>query len=284
MPSDADDPRLDLTSTQHIHVSQDVYSLGGHSVSVGVGDVHVFGDQVPVYLLEDYRPARDPGSGFLRAVASRMLNARYAVVGFTGRARELGQLREWRDGVPPLAVRWLHGDGGQGKSRLAAELAAESAAAGWKVLTALHGPSIVVEPAEGPDLRLDGHAGVLLLVDYANEWPSSHLGYLLGDRVLHQVGVPTRIVLLARSHGEWQGLAGRLEEIGAEFSVQRLDPLSDADAPGSRHEMFAAARTAFAARYGLRGAHALEPPSDLGLPEFGLTLAVHMAALVAVDA
>lgn len=284
MPSDADDPQLDLTSTQHIHVSQDVHNLGGHSVNVGVGDVHVFGDHVPVYLLENHRAARDPGSAFLRAVASRMLNARYAVVGFTGRARELGRLREWRDGEPLLAVRWLHGDGGQGKSRLAAELAAESAAAGWRVLTAVHGPNAVLQPPEGPDLRLDGCTGVLLLVDYANEWPSSHLEYLLTDRVLHQVGVRTRVVLLARSHGEWQGLAGWLEGIGAEFSVQRLEPLSDAAAPGSRREMFAAARTAFADRYGLADAHVLEPPSDLGLPEFGLTLAVHMAALVAVDA
>ncbi|MGK5500018.1 hypothetical protein [Streptomyces sp. URMC 125] len=45
--------------------------------------------------------------------------------------------------------------------------------------------------------------------------------------------------------------------------------------------MYRAALKGFAARYGL------DPPPgrpDLAHPDFGLTLAVHMAALVAVDA
>jgi tetratricopeptide (TPR) repeat protein len=213
-----------------------------------------------------------------------MLNARYAVVSFTGRSHELRQLRTWRDNGPRLAARWLHGDGGQGKSRLAAKLAAESAAAGWKVLTAIQGPHTIAPPTAGPDLRLDGHAGLLLLVDYANEWPPSHLAWLLRDAVFHQVATRTRVLLLARSHGDWQGLRSRLEELEAEFSVQRLDPLPGGAGAGSRQEMFAAARAAFCARYGLSGANDLRPAADLGRPEFGLTLAVHMAALVAVDA
>ncbi|WP_051450307.1 tetratricopeptide repeat protein [Actinospica robiniae] len=283
---DEQDPPIDLTATRHISVTQHVYSTGGHSLQVGVGNIHVFSDLVPVYWLEGWRRPRDPGTTFFRAVASRMLNARYAVVGFTGRSSELQQLREWRDGEPRLSVRWLHGEGGQGKSRLSAELAAESSAAGWKVLTAVQGPHMR-PPEEATDLRLDGCAGVLLLVDYANEWPSSHLKHLLNDTVLRQVGVRTRVVLLARSHGDWQGIESQVEELGGAFSVQRLGPLAQgpaAGAPDPRQEMFVAARTAFAAKYELADAHTLEPPSDLGLPEFGLTLAVHMAALVAVDA
>jgi hypothetical protein len=46
--------------------------------------------------------------------------------------------------------------------------------------------------------------------------------------------------------------------------------------------MFRAARDAFAAHYGVP-AEAIAPPDGLAHPDFGLTLAVHMAALVAVD-
>lgn len=288
----ADDPQDDDVPSRHVHVSQTVYNNGGYSATVGVGNIYQFGDRVRLFRFENWRPAPEPDAAFLRAVASRLLNARYAVVAFTGRARELEQLRAWRDGGPRLAARWLHGDGGQGKSRLAGELAAESAAAGWKVLTAIHGPHTIELPSGGPDLRLDGCAGVLLLVDYANEWPPSHLAWMLGDTALHHVGMRTRVLLLARSHSDWRGLQSRLEEIEADFSVQRLDPLPSPDGAGAgagdgtgpRQEMFAAARTAFAARYGLHNAHGLKPAADLSRPEFGLTLAVHMAALVAVDA
>jgi hypothetical protein len=47
--------------------------------------------------------------------------------------------------------------------------------------------------------------------------------------------------------------------------------------------MFAAARDAFAGIYRLREAAVIQPPPTLAGAEFGLTLAVHMAALVAVD-
>jgi hypothetical protein len=278
---DVPDERAPILRTD---ISQSVEVTGGYSATVAVGNIVIFGDRVPVFRLEDWRPPAEPETSFLRAVASRMLNARYAVVDFTGRSQDLSQLRAWRDSSPRLAVRWLHGEGGQGKSRLAAKLAAESAAAGWRVLTVLQGPNSILPPGESLDLRLDGRTGVLLLVDYANEWPSSHLSWLLSDAVFHQVGVPARVLLLARSHGDWQGLRSRLEEHRADFSVQRLGPLPHSAGPGPRQEMFAAARAAFGARYGLQGTHALEPPSDLSGPEFGLTLAVHMAALVAVDA
>ena len=48
--------------------------------------------------------------------------------------------------------------------------------------------------------------------------------------------------------------------------------------------MFVAARDSFARGYGLAEPSVVEPPHDLDRPEYGLVLALHMAALVAVDA
>lgn len=69
-----------------------------------------------------------------------------------------------------------------------------------------------------------------------------------------------------------------------------LPPLSDEspspDGTGPvapRTEMFAVARDSFAARYGVPPT-GINPPAALTGADFGLTLAVHMAALVAVDA
>jgi len=269
---------------RHVHVSQDVQIESGHVSVVGHGNIYVFGDQRPAIRLDVWRQAPEPETSWLRAVASRMLNGRWRVVGFTGRTEDLQQLRDWRDGGPRLNARWLHGDGGQGKSRLAGELAAQSAAAGWKVLTATQGQNTIDPPGPPVDLRVSGHAGVLLIVDYANEWRPAELAWLLGDGALHQVGMRSRVLLIARAPADWMGLRGRLEEQGLDLSVQRLGPLPGSERGGPRAEMFAAARAAFAARYGLAGVDRLAPPADLGGPDFGLTLAVHMAALVAVDA
>jgi tetratricopeptide (TPR) repeat protein len=282
---DGEESEASPVPERYVHVSQTAEIEAGHVTLIGHGTGYIFhGTQRPAFRLDVWRQEPEPDASRLRELASRMLNARWRVVGFTGRAADLQQLREWRDSGPRISARWLYGEGGQGKSRLAAELAAESASAGWKVLTATLGHNTIHRPGPPVDLRVSGHVGVLLIVDYANEWRSADLSWLLSDRVLHHVGIPARVLLIARASANWMGLRGRLEEEGGDLSVQRLGPLPGSERGGPRMEMFAAARTAFAARYGLAGAEDLEPPVDLGAPDFGLTLAVHMAALVAVDA
>src|SRR6185369_1165875 len=103
---------------------------------------------------------------------SRMLDARYSIVPFTGRRDELAQLLQWREEGGRLAARWLYAPGGQGKTRLAAEFAAQSSADGWRVVTATHGPGSL---SSSQDLSMDNHAGVIVVVDYADRWPLSHL-------------------------------------------------------------------------------------------------------------
>ena len=110
-------------------------------VAYGVvgADLHVFGDGTPVYVLENWRGVPESDPAWLRELPSRMLNARFAVVDFTGRDDELAQLQHWRRNGPRLAARWLHGPSGAGKTRLAAQFAAQS-----------------------------------MIVDYADRWPHSH--------------------------------------------------------------------------------------------------------------
>ncbi|WP_445525312.1 hypothetical protein [Streptomyces cyslabdanicus] len=260
----------------------------GFGYGVVGADLHVFPDRGPIYLLSEYGPASVPAgqdAAWLTAQPSRLLNARFQVVDFTGRDRERTALAAWRDGGGPrLSATWLHGPGGQGKTRLAAQFAADSAAAGWKVVTAAHGSGTIQSPPGSQDLRIDGASGLLLIVDYADRWPLSHLTWLFSNQLLHR-SLPTRVLLLARSVAPWPAVRSALEEAGAGTGDSALPPLDERGGElEERRAMFAVARDRFAACYGLADATAIEPPDHLSGPDFGLVLALHMAALVAVDA
>lgn len=265
---------------------QNVTAVDGFAYGVIGADLHVFPDRGPVYLLAEHRLAQEPDSEWLVAQPSRMLNARYAVVDFTGRRTEQAGLAAWLDTGSRLAARWLHAPGGQGKTRLAAEFAVESAAAGWKVAVATHGAGTVHAPTGSQDLRTDGAAGLLLVVDYADRWPLTHLTWLFSNALFHRQ-VPTRLLLLARTVQPWPALRSAMEDHQADVSDQLLSPLPVGDKAGERAEMFAVARKSFAARYGITDPAVVEgiaPPGPLEHGDFGSTLAVHMAALAAVDA
>ncbi|MEB3961947.1 ATP-binding protein [Streptomyces kunmingensis] len=260
----------------------------GFGYGVVGADLHVFPDRGPVYVLSEYAPAATPpgqGTAWLTQQPSRMLNARYRIVEFTGRDEERTRLAAWRDADgPPGAALWLHGPGGQGKTRLADRFAADSAAAGWKVVTATHGSGTVHAHAGSQDLRRDGAVGLLLVVDYADRWPLSHLTWLFSNKLLDST-LPTRLLLLARSAAPWPAARAALEDAGVATEGLALPSLDeDGGALGTRHAMFTIARDCFAARYGLADASEIEVPDHLGTPEFGLVLAVLMAALAAVDA
>ncbi|MFD9420139.1 hypothetical protein ACFWC9_36390 [Streptomyces goshikiensis] len=107
---------------------QTVRAEGGFAYGVIGADLHVFGDGTPLCVLENWRPPPHADARWLSELPSRMLNARYAVVDFTGRDDEVDELAGWRDEGPRLGVRWLHGPGGAGKTRLVAEFAARSVA------------------------------------------------------------------------------------------------------------------------------------------------------------
>ncbi|MEU8233420.1 tetratricopeptide repeat protein [Actinoplanes sp. NPDC048967] len=259
---------------------QTVVASAGFAYGVVGADLHVFGDGSPLYLLEEFRPTPPPDPGWLRELPSRMLDARSGLVPFTGREAERAGLREWLGSPGRLAVRWLSGPGGQGKTRLLEDVAEQARAAGWKVVVAGPGVGAIMPSRGSQDLRTEQAKGVLVLVDYADRWPLTSLLWLSRNALLHRPGVRTRILLAGRGATNWPALRSELGRpaVAAATSRTELGALAVADRPA----MYAAARTAFAR------VHDVSPPPgpgvDLDGEHFGLTLAVHLAALVEVDA
>lgn len=265
-------------------INQTVHAVAGHAYGAVGADIHIFGDRTPVYLLFEHRAVSGQDPAWQRAQPSRMLDARAEVVTFTGRETEFRNLAEWCAGGPDRRARWLHGEGGRGKTRLANHLASRLPGSGWTVVDAVHGTDTHPPAAGSQDLRVPADGAVLLIVDYADRWPVTDLSWLLQNRLLHQ-NVRTRVLLIARSAHGWPALQDKLHNlrINIDTSDQELPPLPDTG--GAREHTFAVARDCFARLYPtLTRPHDITTPEALGQQQFGLTLAVHMAALVAVDA
>ncbi|MEU8082669.1 tetratricopeptide repeat protein [Micromonospora sp. NPDC049101] len=260
-------------------MGQHVSAVEGFAHGVVGADLHVGADGVPLYLLARWERVDTPPKEWLAELPSRLLDARHRVVPFTGRDDELAAYRRWRDGPAAYGIRWLHGPGGQGKTRLADEVAAQAHDDGWLVVTASAGAGQIHAPSAGPDLRAADTPGVMVIVDYADRWPVSHLMLLLENRLLARATVPVRVLFLGRSDATWRGLTSALNAGHLELASERLSPLTGAG--DTRRHMFEVAHRAF--QDGDEGV-----PAGVGellaRPDFGLTLAVHMAALVAVDA
>ena len=124
--------------------------------------------------------------------------------------------------------------------------------------------------------------GLLLVVDYAERWPIEDIFSLLCQ---HQVetSAPVRVLLLARSAGEWwQSLTYQLSKRAIiDVSDWILAPL--AEEPTDRWNVYARARDEFARFLVLAGPEAIAAPNLEGA-QFDLVLALHMKALVDVDA
>jgi tetratricopeptide (TPR) repeat protein len=264
---------------------------GGQSVSESIvfgdifqveaaGDVVIRAEQPP-YRVEDFLGAPVRLSvAKARAQPSRLLLTRHAVVPFTGREQQLRDQATWLASRESVAVRLVYGAGGQGKTRLASRIAVDAVSDGWQVWQALHGVGATAR------LALPTESGSLLtVVDYADRWPASHLTALV--RQLHslagRVGVVVRVLLLARSAGFWwSAVANEVgSELGIEADDQELEPLG---AVADRAVLFDSARDAFAAAMDLGPVGHIQAPDRLGDEAFAQVLAVHMAALAAVDA
>ncbi|MEU2281913.1 hypothetical protein ABZ614_08240 [Streptomyces sp. NPDC013178] len=125
-----------------------------------------------------------------------LLNAHRAVVPFRGRGDELAELRAWCE-APGLAVRLLHGPGGQGKTRLAIHLADELDDEPWTVLWLARD----AVPTELPILQCTS-SPLLVVVDNA-ETRTDQLTVLLRTAVHAARTVRFKVLLLARTDGDW---------------------------------------------------------------------------------
>ncbi|WP_282695919.1 hypothetical protein [Streptomyces sp. CC208A] len=282
-------------------IVQNVYAFDGFAYGAINADVHVHGDGRPVYLLAEHEPpSGDPDPAWIEQ-PSRLLNAGNVVVPFTGREAELRELARWsgpgsggradggNDNGGAPAVRWLHGPGGRGKTRLAGHFAAHSARQGWKTIVVRHGGTVLAESAGSHDARTGNLRGLLVLVDYADRWPLRDLAWLFANSMFdggtrtddRGRRVPVRVLLPARTAHAWPAVKSMIGDRAA-TSERELAALPEELA--GREGVFAAARTRFAEPYGRPDAAAAPSAVPLADPAFGLTLTVHMAALVAVDA
>jgi tetratricopeptide (TPR) repeat protein len=203
-----------------------------------------------------------------------LLDPRRGVAGFLGRQRELSGLVAWCEHDRPRGVRLVTGPGGVGKTRLSVELCARLTALGWRC----ERPGDGGEAAALEAVRRVHRGRVLLVVDYAET--RTGLEALL--RAVAADGGPVRVLLLARSGGEWW------ERLAAgEPAVRELlaaagagDPLPVPVAEGlSNDEVIDLAVPAFAAALGVAPPARVEVQAGTGSVR---VLDLHAAALVAV--
>jgi tetratricopeptide (TPR) repeat protein len=213
---------------------------------------------------------------------SRLLSTTQALVPFVGRQAELADAATWLSAYGQLRVRLLHGDRGQGKTRLAHNLATSANVAGWATWRAspARRPQTTTSTTSVP-MPPEGR-GLLVLVDDADRWPIGDLLILLDDlrTVASRSGVLVRALMLARAEAYWWSALLRNVPVGRDVETDsvRLGPIED---PGS---FFAVARNAFATLLGVPDAEEIEPPSGLSGPAPAPVLSIEMFALAAVEA
>ncbi|MFF2951520.1 tetratricopeptide repeat protein [Kitasatospora sp. NPDC057965] len=214
-----------------------------------------------------------------------LLEAGRQIVPFHGREKLIAELEAWcgRDG---FGAWLLHGPGGQGKTRLAHHLGHELTAQGWTVLW----PRTGARPEQLRELR---HAAkpLLVVLDYAETRPRQ-LGALVDAATEHPGTTPFKLLLLARTGGDWWQQAREAsrpaEELLATARTRRLTPLEDD--PNRRashyHEAAHALASALPTVPGTAGhdwtaaAAALKPPRRLARDDaYGNALTLHMTAL-----
>ncbi|MCH8036634.1 MAG: hypothetical protein IIC53_05850, partial [Proteobacteria bacterium] len=129
-----------------------------------------------------------------------LLQWRTAISEFAGRDAEMAALKEWAYSDLPISAKFVTGEGGVGKTRLAAELAMELRKDDWA--------------AGFPDLRHDSayfaaKSGTLLIVDYPEELPGGLDALFTGLARLEQSGASRlRVLFLSRREPDvWRQLA-----------------------------------------------------------------------------
>ena len=214
---------------------------------------------------------------------SRLLRAQFEAIQFVGREEELIELTGWCASADGLSVLLVHGPGGQGKTRLLRRFAAVQAKAAWTVWQARHQMDADAISASEVPPGSPGERGVLVIADYAERWPRTDLQELVEGIRQDSGGRPVRFLLAARPAGTWwRSLRYWLKE---EFEVPATAlALSPLGGKIPRRELFTAAVGRFSEVLGVSGAELLEAPADLDKEGFDQVLAVHMAALAAVDA
>ncbi|MET9961738.1 tetratricopeptide repeat protein [Streptomyces sp. NPDC006326] len=234
----------------------------------------------------EFQHLADPASlvprGELRSPAA-LLEARRQIVPFHGREDLLARLRAWC-ALGGFGAWLLHGPGGQGKTRLAHHLSALLTADNWAVLQPRAGASA----AELEEIR---HAAkpLLVVLDYA-ETRTGQLNALIEAAADHPGTTPLKVLLLARTDGDWWARAKRATSLVQDYlesaPSHRLPPLEDN--PADRPRAYRAAVRALAATlphvtasatHDWSAAAAKLPTPRLDQDGYANALTLHMTAL-----
>ena len=229
----------DPAGGQHAHLeATPAYVLqrdaGFRAVLAGHGIREVILEPVELQELTEPEPAlaRSPAS---------LLRARQQMVAFRGRERLLGDLDAWAQG-PGFAAWLLYGPGGQGKTRFGQELATRLSQDRWAWLWLRKDA-----PADRLELLAAAAVPLLVIVDYA-ETRTGQVTAALRACARHGGGVPLRMLLLARTAGDWwerlQASSSQAEELLEGAPVIRLPELEPH--PTGRPEAYRQAVAAFA--------------------------------------
>ncbi len=186
---------------------------------------------------------------------------------------ELERLLTWCTSGRQAAARLVTGDGGSGKTRLALRLGADLVKSGWGQLW------VTRESERGAAIKRHKiDRPCLLVVDYAET--RSDLAALLDDVAADEDGPKVRVILLARSVGEWwpQMQADAKEQTTVMLEADLPLSLGPVPAAGGPQEVFNHALTAFSGKLGVA-----RPDASLTLPDPDpVILVIHAAALLAV--
>ncbi|MFE7440100.1 tetratricopeptide repeat protein [Streptomyces chartreusis] len=220
-----------------------------------------------------------------------LLRADTEAVAFHGRDEELADLHAWCTTNPAkIAIQVITGPGGQGKTRLARHLTDTLSHENW---VTGHLRSDLTDHDTPPDLTpLTTALPLLLVVDYAETRPR-----LLRRLVthLHTTRHHVRLLLLARSDGEWRtdtlSATAPVRRLLATAPVVPLGPLQPTDRPDqNRNKDFRNAardlalllpRVLSAPGHDWTAlASTLRPADDLAHPCYDNALTLQMTALV----
>ena len=226
-------------------------------------------------------PARRRG----RLSPATLLRADAEVVPFHGRKQELADLGTWCDQPDEFSARLIVGPGGQGKTRLAHELIHQRTRSGWTA-------GFVASDPPGQPLDFgsvaDAADPVLLVIDYA-ETRTDQISRLIGVLQAAEDNAPVRLLLLARSAGDWwEQLRRRCPDPLGAAAVLALPTLDDSLA--ARAESFDRAVDSFALALSDFGqdtdwadiAESIVIPDDIDADRYGAPLTLQMSALLAL--
>jgi hypothetical protein len=215
-----------------------------------------------------FTPQQIPGG------MARYLRAEAAIVMFWPRP-QLATLHDWAASALAADVQLVTGEGGEGKTRLALQLAQELREQhGWRCYWVPAGGEASAAAAACQD-----KTPVLLVVDYAET--RTEIAQVLAQVISSAPRAKVRVLLLARSVGEWwqqlaAGSATVVSETLAAITPLTLGPLTG---PSGQDAVYRQALQAFAAELGA-SCPDTSLPSSIG--PSAPALVVHAVALLAV--